>query len=88
MTREEAIEIIKQDIPCEHDTDLIEALEMAIKALKLIPDNAINGDVIKALFPDFEYVEREYLVIVKDRYYQKEFSMEWWNAPYKAESGG
>lgn len=34
MTREEAIEIIKQDIPCEHDTDLIEALEMAIKALE------------------------------------------------------
>ena len=34
MTREEAIEVIKQDIPCEHDTDLIEALEMAIKALE------------------------------------------------------
>lgn len=34
MTREEAIEIIKQDISCEHDTDLIEALEMAIKALE------------------------------------------------------
>ena len=34
MTREEAIEVIKQDIPCEHDTDLIEALELAIKALE------------------------------------------------------
>lgn len=34
MTNEEAIEVIKQDIPCEHDTDLIEALEMALKALK------------------------------------------------------
>lgn len=37
MTREEAIEIIRQDIPCEHDTDLIEALEMAIKALETEP---------------------------------------------------
>lgn len=33
MTREEAIEVIEQDIPCEHDRDLIEALEMAISAL-------------------------------------------------------
>ena len=48
-----------------------------------IPDNATNGDVIKAMFPDFEYVEREYLIIVKDGFYQKEFSIEWWNAPYK-----
>lgn len=36
MTREESIEVIKQDIPCEHDTDLIEALEMAIQALENI----------------------------------------------------
>ncbi len=33
MTREEAIEVLQQDIPCEQDTDLIEALDMAIKAL-------------------------------------------------------
>ena len=38
MTREEAIEVIEQDIPCEHDTDLIEALEMAIKALEPCED--------------------------------------------------
>lgn len=37
MTREEAIEVIKQDIPCEHDTDLIEAFDMAIKALEQEP---------------------------------------------------
>lgn len=36
MTREEAIEVIEQDIPCEHDRDLIEALDMAISALKNI----------------------------------------------------
>ena len=33
MTREEAIEVIEQDIPCEYDTDLIEALNMAQNAL-------------------------------------------------------
>jgi DNA-directed RNA polymerase subunit RPC12/RpoP len=37
MTREEAIEVLQQDIPCEHDTDLIEALEMAIQALSQEP---------------------------------------------------
>ena len=37
MTREEAIEVLQQDIPCEHDTDLIEALEMAIQALEQEP---------------------------------------------------
>ena len=37
MTREEAIEVIEQDIPCEYDTDLIEALNMAIAALKAEP---------------------------------------------------
>ena len=45
MTNEEAIEIIKQDIPCEHDTDLIEALDVAIKALEQQPcDDAISRE--------------------------------------------
>ena len=36
-----------------------------------IPDNATNGDVIKALFPD----------------YNKHLSwfFDWWNSPYKAD---
>lgn len=34
MSNEEAIEIIKQDIPCEHDADLIEAFDIAIKAIE------------------------------------------------------
>lgn len=37
MSREEAIEVLQQDIPCEHDTDLIEALDMAIEALEQQP---------------------------------------------------
>ncbi len=37
MTREEAIEVIEQDIPCERDKDLIEALYIAIKALEKKP---------------------------------------------------
>ena len=33
MTREEVIEVLQQDIPCEYDRDLIEALNLAISAL-------------------------------------------------------
>ena len=48
MTREEAIEVIKQDIPCEYDADLIEALDMAIKALEQEPCNTDTCKVVKA----------------------------------------
>ena len=47
MTREEAIEVLQQDIPCEQDTDLIEALEMAIEALSAEPcEDAISRDYL------------------------------------------
>lgn len=34
MTIEEAKEVIEQDIPCEYDVDLIDALNMAIASLE------------------------------------------------------
>lgn len=50
MTTEEAIEIIEQDIPCEYDTDLIEALNMAINTLEHPERNVVTvvpcGDTI------------------------------------------
>lgn len=49
MTREEAIEVIEQDIPCEHDIDLIEALEMAIQALD-------NENVLERIRAEIEKV--------------------------------
>ena len=60
MTREEAIEIIKQDIPCEHDTDLIEALEMAVKALEQEPcDKCEVGNPCLYCKHEFEPQESE-----------------------------
>jgi hypothetical protein len=35
-----------------------------------IPDNATNGDVIKALFPN-------------EHDFETDFDEEWWNAPYR-----
>lgn len=45
-----------------------------------IPDNATNGDVIKALFPNFYMDERSHTVWVG--YDNMSFHKEWWNAKY------
>ena len=58
MTNEEAIEVIEQDIPCEHDTDLIEALNMAITALKAEPcEDAV--DAIMRILTELGYGDEE-----------------------------
>lgn len=62
-----------------------EANELAIKALELIPDNATNGDVIKALFPNGNQVACEPIIKYGIDNYAYEFSYEWWNAPYRKE---
>lgn len=76
MTNEEAI------VHLEYRKDFatqaqIEALDMAIEALKRIPDGATNGDVIKALFKDRN------LSIIQERLEHTH----WWNAPYKEGEG-
>ena len=57
--------------------------------LIIIPDNATNGDVIKAMFPNIETFEEE--DVPQNIYFSIEGDVlclrkEWWNAPYKAES--
>ena len=61
MTREEAIEVISQDIPCEHDKDLIEAFRMAIKALEqeyIVPKKEIDK-IVKILMWFFRKYSEE-----------------------------
>ena len=58
-----------------------------------IPDNATNGDVIKAMFPNFRLTDHFALSETCEIYYFSNgneicairCSKEWWNAPYKAE---
>lgn len=58
----------------------------------IIPRNATNGDMIKAMFPDaqIDYHEESDLdyitVFTKDCDTCQDYSYEWWDAPYKAES--
>jgi hypothetical protein len=91
MTREEAIfcegTYLGENncVNCKYyATDTCESREshkMAIEALKLIPDNATNGDVIKALFPNYRTDEMSHSVWVG--YDDMSFRREWWDAPYK-----
>jgi len=55
-----------------------------------IPDNATNGDVIKALFPCLEKYEYEELythgiALAGNDNRVTWFANEWWNSPYKAD---
>ena len=60
----------------------------------LIPKNATNGDVIKAMFPNTsihyhkadELVDDYVSVNIMGCDTQQDYSAEWWNAKYKAES--
>lgn len=42
-----------------------------------IPDNATNGDVIKAIFPN---THMEYRMWTENLYF---YETDWWNAPYQ-----
>ena len=64
-------------IPEEDNEELCKAIDNGTP----IPDNATNGDVIRALFePNWI---RRMDDVVREEY---EFDAVWWNAPYKAES--
>ena len=59
------------------------------KTFLIIPENATNGDMIKALFPNAEIFKREeygyhyVFVTIKDMGNCWKIRGEWWNAPYK-----
>ena len=71
-----------KDLPSDSNEGTIENVLMkAVENGTPIPDNATNGDVIKAMFPTadislndscFEGVVNKY-----------GFDMKWWNAPYQ-----
>lgn len=89
MTREEAIEVIEQDIPCEHDRDLIEALDMAISALKGF-EGMTHRDVLKALFPIDENKGARLTKVYIDHEPIESFALtttqKWLDSPYKGVS--
>lgn len=107
-TADTVAEQLKRDEPCGTVKDggqigYLWALQWARNALELdyytvqaipIPDNATNGDMIKAMFPyaHFEEYEDEcrHIVIMwadgKASTIRSDFEWDWWNAPYKKEN--
>ena len=66
-------------------------LAYAIAKGVYIPDNATNGDVIKAMYPNAkliyheqsELVDSYVTVSLKDCDVYQDYPWYWWNAPYK-----
>lgn len=56
---------------------------MASGKLVILPNNATNGDVIKAVFPKAEVIEKRAVVMVGISR-MIVFDLDWWNALYKA----
>lgn len=91
---DEEVEIIKRNGFNKDGTfsfKLNEVVKQAMRNGVILPDNATNGDMIKAMFPYacFEEYEDEcrYIVIMradgKASIVRSDFEWDWWNAPYK-----
>jgi len=52
-----------------------------------IPDNATNGDMIKAMFPNSKYTEYfadvEMRTVESDTRFKSVFDRDWWDEPYQ-----
>jgi len=89
-------EAVKECLDELEDSDIKDyafwTLEWAINKRKVsaikIPQNATNGDAIKAIFPNIkiEEIDNDFLVVRNWDIQGTPFFKVWWNAPYKAES--
>lgn len=76
---------VKSDIECVREVVEIILDEAPTLDVIVIPENATNGDMIKAMFSSASFVEVEYVPIIRMRVgdYYIDFTKDWWNAPYK-----
>lgn len=61
----------------------VEIVGKAIVEGSVLPDNATNGDVIKALFPDGSQVKGAGIYVMNDNKSNVFYDFDWWNASYK-----
>ena len=62
---------------------LLDSYAQAVANGTPIPDNATNGDVIKAMFPDAEIHIDGNDVFVHHIGFWIKYNIRWWNAPYQ-----
>lgn len=63
----------------EHDYEVTRAIVNGTK----LPDNATNGDVIKALFSNGSQVKGADIYIMDDNKSNVFYDLDWWNSLYK-----
>lgn len=99
MTREEHIIYVKNlrmalKMTNSFSIKTMESLDAAIKALEqepkvnniTIPQNATNGDMIEAMFPNLKGREKAFEIELNvNKNKVGDASVKWWNAPYKYE---
>lgn len=92
MTNKEAIEKLRTRYltmsQCLNKEELNRANAALDKAIE-IPNNPTNGDMFKAVFSAKEIGIDEWyqnIGVSMNDGYKRYFSLDWWNAPYKAES--
>ena len=85
----------KAKCSCFSSIDVLNYLYDIIQNGTPIPDNATNGDVIKAMFIDVKVnvTKYSYVVEVKLPHHTEHdtgllFDKYWWNTPYKKEGKG
>jgi len=64
-------------------------IEEESKSIIEIPEGATNGDMLKALFPQWDLREEigyEYKLFGETHKFEGLVDADWWNAPYKKES--
>lgn len=88
MFSDDEIERYRQEIK-EKMADGVVILSPGFEVAKIgvnIPDNATNGDAMKAIFPnlfvDYDWCEIAYSVSF-DMIRFHNFNKDWWDAPYK-----
>ena len=67
-----------------YEMETIEMFLVSFKRLQVFPNNATNGDMIKAMFPNVSVKIFEDMNTVI--FGNTQFDLDWWNAPYKKES--
>lgn len=78
-----------------YELETTEMFLASFKRMQVLPDNATNGDMIKAMFPNAqidyhkanELVEEYVTFYINDCDTCQDYTLEWWNAPYKKSEG-
>ena len=66
--------------------DVAADMAKAIRNCTVIPKDATNGDMIKALFPDGSQVKGASIYVMNDNKSNVFYNFDWWNATYKKET--